>query len=126
MTLNDIYEKYLSDSSFEEEVHELLVNNDFDTAIRKYGLSCTKDDLAEFVSDKTETSNCGEDEKKAKIERLERKIEELKELGNALRKALTIACKNEDYEEIKRLTQEIHNNSDRIGELQKQIEELKK
>ena len=86
----------------------------------------TKDDLAEFVSDKTETSNCGEDEKKAKIERLERKIEELKELGNALRKALTIACKNEDYEEIKRLTQEIHNNSDRIGELQKQIEELKK
>lgn len=126
MTLNDIYEKYLSDSSFKEEVHELLVNNDFDTAIRKYDLSCTKDDLAEFVSDKTETSNCGEDEKKAKIERLERKIEELKELGNALRKALTIACKNEDYDEIKRLTQEIHNNSDRIGELQKQIEELKK
>lgn len=127
MTLNEIYEKYLSDNNFKEEVQELLEENDLDTAIRKYGLSCAKDELANFLSDKTNTSNCGEDEeKKHKIERLESKIEELTLLGNNLRKALTIACKNEDLEEIQRLTKQIHDNSDRIEELRKQIDELKK
>ena len=125
MTINEIYDKYLSDDSIKKEIKELLENNDFDTVIRKYSLSCTKEELANFISEKTESSNCKDDEKEFRIKQLERKMEQTHDLIKALHTALRIACKNEDQDEIKRITNQIHENEQRMRDLQAEIDRLR-
>ena len=58
MEFNELFEKFLNDDSFQEEVENITDDNSYNEFARKYDVPYTLEELVDLLNKKSETSNC--------------------------------------------------------------------
>ena len=61
MEFNELYEKFISDSSFEREVASITEGSSYDEFAKKYDIPYSLEELRNLANDKAETTNCSID-----------------------------------------------------------------
>ena len=57
MELNELFEKFLNDESFKEEVEDITDENSFNDFAQKYDIPYTIEEINTFINDKLESAN---------------------------------------------------------------------
>ena len=64
MEINELFEKFMSDSSFKEEVESITDENSYNEFAKKYDIPYSLEELRDLANNKAETTNCGTHSKK--------------------------------------------------------------